>query len=354
MIPMNFNFLKTNTMKRLFATLTILAMSIFTYAQVGTINNVHVEQRDDGTGIVDIRFDLSGPANSMYNIVLEVSFDGGDSFSVLPANYLSMSLEEVSPAANIELEWDGMASHPNVYTEEAQIKIVATLIEDDDPGTTLTDIDGNVYGTIIIGDQEWMTENLRVTHYNNGDPIATGLTDEEWAETEEGAYAVYPHIIVPGIGSDEEMAEIYGLLYNWHAFYTDDRGLCPEGWHVPSQADWDALIGPLGGQLQAGAPLKGIRTEPDDHPRWDAPNTGATGESGMNLYPSGQRRTSGSFADFGERIYIWTTEWAPDADDPDLIRPRAYRTEHDDTRSRRYRVYMEAGYSIRCVRNLDE
>jgi len=337
-------------MKRLFTTLSILIISAISFAQIGNIENISVEQRDDGTGVVDIHFDLSGDANQVYHIEIEASFDGGDTFSLIPANYLNMDLEEVSPASDIHIEWDGMASHPDIYTEEAQLKIVATLHEDDDdPGTTVTDIEGNVYQTKIIDDKEWMVENLRVTQYNNGDPIPTGLSDSEWAEDEEGAYALYPHIVAPGIDSDEEMKEVYGLLYNWHTFNTDERGLCPDGWRVPSQDDWSDLINPMGGQMEAGAPLKGTRTDPDDHPRWNQPNTGATNESGMNLYPSGRRRDSGSFERFGDRVWYWVTE--PLDDDG---RGRSYRTEHDDTRSRRYRTDINGGLSIRCVRDVEE
>ena len=339
-------------MKHLLMTLTILAISAISFAQIGNIENINVEQRDDGTGIVDIHFDLSADAGNVYHIVIKASFDGGDTFSVIPAEFLSVNLEEVSPATNIQLEWDGMGSHPDIYTEEAQLKFVATLIDsdDDDPVLTVTDIDGNVYPTIIIGDQEWMTENLRVTHYNNGDPIATDLSDEDWENADGGAYAVFPHFIAPGIDSDEEMAEIYGLFYNWHTFYTEDGGLCPAGWRVPSQADWDALIGPLGGQHEAGAPLKGTRTAPDDdHPRWDAPNTGATNASEMSLYPSGRRNNDGSYQNFGTRVWYWVTESLDDSG-----RGRSYRTEHDDTRSRRYVTDPRNGLSIRCLRDVEE
>ena len=103
-------------------------------------------------------------------------------------------------------------------------------------GGTVTDIDGNVYEIVPIGDQVWMAENLKVTHYNDGSEIPTGYTDEEWGELETGAFAVYP------IDYDEasqttcgnDCSDVYGNLYNWFAV-DDSRGLCMEGWHVQSQ-----------------------------------------------------------------------------------------------------------------------
>ena len=91
---------------------------------------------------------------------------------------------------------------------------------------TVTDIDGNVYRTITIGQQEWMTENLRTASYSNG-TLVTNIADmDEWeANTSEGSWVFYDN--------DESNDAVYGKLYNWYAV-TDSQGLCPEGWHVPS------------------------------------------------------------------------------------------------------------------------
>lgn len=105
---------------------------------------------------------------------------------------------------------------------------------------SVTDIEGNVYKTVVIGWGEWMAENLRTTRYNNGTPIPTGLDPGEWSNTLEGAYAVYPHERVDGLDSDEEVVSAYGLHYNWYAVETGN--LCPPGWRVPSAGDWDGLL----------------------------------------------------------------------------------------------------------------
>ena len=92
---------------------------------------------------------------------------------------------------------------------------------------TITDVDGNVYSTVIIGDQQWMAENLKVTRYNNGNPINTGLSDSEWQNTMAGAFEIYPHEEFEGVESGTEITDAWGLLYNWHAIETGS--LCPAG-----------------------------------------------------------------------------------------------------------------------------
>jgi len=89
---------------------------------------------------------------------------------------------------------------------------------------TVTDIDGNIYQNVQIGDQLWMAENLKVIHYKNGDEIPTGYSNSEWANLSTGAYAVY--------NDDPSNTDVYGNLYNWYAVETGN--LAPEGWHVPT------------------------------------------------------------------------------------------------------------------------
>ena len=98
-------------------------------------------------------------------------------------------------------------------------------------GDAVSDIDGNCYKTIQIGDQLWMAETLKVTHYNNGDSISYP-NDEDFGSYEEGQYGVYDN--------DSTNADIYGNLYNWYAV-DDDRGVCPEGFHVPSDGEFKQL-----------------------------------------------------------------------------------------------------------------
>jgi uncharacterized protein (TIGR02145 family) len=112
-------------------------------------------------------------------------------------------------------------------------------------GAGVTDVDGKYYTSIIIQDQEWMQHNLSVGRYRNGDLIPTDLNRTQWQVTKEGAYAI-----------DRTNAlydSLYGKLYNWYAV-NDERGLCPLGWHVPSDQDWTILEMNVG--MEAGTKLK--------------------------------------------------------------------------------------------------
>jgi len=102
-----------------------------------------------------------------------------------------------------------------------------------------SDIDGNYYKTVQIGEQLWMAENLKVRHYNNGDEIPTEYTNEEWVELITGAYAVYP--ADSSTTCEGNCAGVYGNLYNWYAV-DDSRGICPAGWHVPPNEQWNQLV----------------------------------------------------------------------------------------------------------------
>ena len=146
---------------------------------------------------------------------------------------------------------------------------------------TVKDIDGNIYKTVQIGTQCWLQSNLKVSKYRNGDAIPIGLSDDTWFKTTSGAYAIYDN----NNGNDA----IYGKLYNRHAV-KDVRGLCPTGWHVPSDAGWDILITYLGGVGVAGGKMKSVGTT-----YWNSPNTGATNESGFSVLPGGYRHFNGSF-----------------------------------------------------------
>ncbi len=103
------------------------------------------------------------------------------------------------------------------------------IINDENDEEGFIDADGNEYETIKIGDQEWMAENLRTTKFNNGDVIPSGFSFAEWSNLDdEAASAIYSYEEIEGFGSDLDVVEAYGKLYNWYAV-DDPRGLCPAG-----------------------------------------------------------------------------------------------------------------------------
>lgn len=159
----------------------------------------------------------------------------------------------------------------------------------------LTDIDGNKYKTVIIGEQVWMAENLRTTKYIDGTSIPLITDGTTWSTYNDGAYCYY--------ANDTNNQVIYGNLYNWYTV-VDNRKLCPSGWHVPTMSDANALRTYLGGESIAGGKLKEVGTN-----HWDSPNTGATNESGFSALPSGNRNYYGNFDNsLGRSVGFWTTQ----------------------------------------------
>jgi len=150
--------------------------------------------------------------------------------------------------------------------------------------------------TIVIGTQQWMSKNLDVAFYRNGDPIPQVTDPAAWAGLTTGAWCFYNNDPIQGIK--------YGKIYNWYAV-NDPRGLAPKGWHIPSDAEWTTLGNTLGGELVAGGKMK----EPGTL-NWTAPNTGADNSSGFAGLPGGYRSFGGTFTtffDIGNNGYWWSS-----------------------------------------------
>jgi uncharacterized protein (TIGR02145 family) len=233
-----------------------------------------------------------------------------------------------------ELQW-AISTNCGISTDNTTISFIG--------GDGLTDEDGNTYSTVWFGNQEWMAENLRVTQYNNGDAIPTGLSNTDWGNTTDGAYAIYPHSEIDGLGSDAEVVEAYGKLYNWYAVETGN--LCPTGWRVPTDAEWTALTDYSGGESVAGGKLKSTRTAPDAHPRWGSPNTGATNEYGFSALPGGIRDNNGTF----DRIVDGGFWWSSTESNTDLAWGRDVYWSYGGVG--RLHINKEVGFSVRCVRD---
>jgi uncharacterized protein (TIGR02145 family) len=196
-------------------------------------------------------------------------------------------------------------------------------------GSGVTDIDGNFYPSIIINGQEWMQKNLAVSKYRNGDPIPTGLSDATWQITTSGAYAIY--------NNDSANNTTYGKLYNWYAV-NDSRGICPNGWHVSSDAEWTTLETSLGGSSVAGGKMKSTAG-------WNVPNTGANNSSGFSGLPGGYIDTNGSNYVIGDRGHWWcSTEYGSNSA---WFRDLGYIYS---SVSRNY-YNKQNGISVRCVRD---
>jgi uncharacterized protein (TIGR02145 family) len=163
----------------------------------------------------------------------------------------------------------------------------------------VTDIDGNVYSTVQIGDQVWMGENLRTIRYNNGDPIPLVTVNADWKVLTTPAYCWYQN-------NQAGYGAVYGALYNWYAVDSESNGhrsICPVGWHMPTEAEWSTLTSYLGGLGVAGGKLKESGTT-----HWLPPNTGATNASGFSGLPGGYRGyVSGACDNLGMFGHWWSS-----------------------------------------------
>ena len=202
--------------------------------------------------------------------------------------------------------------------------------------SSISDIDGNSYNTVQIGTQCWIQSNLKVSKYRNGDAIPTGLSAAVWRSTNSGAYAIY-------LNNNANDA-IYGKLYNWYAV-ADNRGLCPTGWHVPTDAEWTTLTTYLGGEGVAGGKMKSVGTA-----YWNNSNVGATNESGFSGLPGGFRNDGDTdYYNIGRGAFFWSaTEssrdgfaWARDLFDGDVIVTKVGDNGVD----------KNMGLSVRCLRD---
>lgn len=162
---------------------------------------------------------------------------------------------------------------------------------------TVTDIDGNVYSTVTIGTQVWMTGNLKTTRYRDGSAIPNVTDPTQWYNIITGAYCDYENNPVN--------SATYGRLYNWYA--VNSGLLCPTGWHVPSDAEWLVMKNYLGNSSTTGGKLKETGTL-----HWQSPNTAATNEAGFTGLPGGFRSSSGSYYQQTYNGYWWTSTTGTD------------------------------------------
>jgi len=210
------------------------------------------------------------------------------------------------------------------------------------PGApTATDVDGNEYPTVLIGDQCWMKENLKTTKYNDGTPIPNVGDANAWANLTTGAYVWYENAI--------SWKDKYGAMYNWYAV-DDPNGLCPTGWHVPSEDEWIILTGFINGYSQGyklrscrqvNSPLGG-ECNTTEHPRWDESVSHGTDQFGLSLIPGGSRELPGYFISMGSRGCLWASTYDLDV---------AWFANMSSTSLFLNADNPKRGYSLRCLKD---
>jgi uncharacterized protein (TIGR02145 family) len=192
------------------------------------------------------------------------------------------------------------------------------------------DIDGNGYYSVTIGSQVWLTENLRVEHYRNGEPIPQVDSNSGWGNLTTGAYCY--------LRNDASKANELGLLYNWYAV-ADSRNISPPGWHVSTDSEWETLINHLGGKTSAGGKLKEAGTA-----HWFQPNI-ATNDTGFSGISGGQRALDGEFYGPGVFGCFWTSSEESETAGRDWFLYNA------DETATRYYDNKKSGFNVRCIKD---
>jgi uncharacterized protein (TIGR02145 family) len=211
--------------------------------------------------------------------------------------------------------------------------------------STVSDVDGNNYNTVQIGNQCWTQSNLKVSKYRNGDNIPTGLNNSAWESTTVGAYAIYDNNFVND--------GLYGKLYNHYAVM-DNRGLCPTGWHVPTDGEWNVMVKYLDPNADtvcsncwqsyiAGGVLKSTAIQPTPG-GWNSTNAGATNSSGFTAGPGGLRFHGGAFQHVGLDGYWWSSSHS-------VSRAWSRDLRYDNVNIARYNNARYFGFSVRCLRD---
>lgn len=204
---------------------------------------------------------------------------------------------------------------------------------------------GYDYSTIAFEGTCWFSENLRTLLYSNGEDLPSNLTDSQWNNADYGATSVYGedggcNNYSSDIDSCDPLValEEYGRLYNWYAV-DDDRGLCPVGWHVPSEGEWYNLVSAFGGSSVAGESLK-------SNYGWSYEGQG-TNESGFNGMPGGKRQDgSGYFSSAGDNGTWWTST-------PYSSLARYSELKFNSNGVTNSYADRETGYSVRCVQDAE-
>jgi uncharacterized protein (TIGR02145 family) len=227
----------------------------------------------------------------------------------------------------------GLISNTTYHVRAYATNVVGTAYGTDKTFTsdpvTVNDADGNSYSVIRIGTQLWIKRNLETTSLNDGTDITLVSSNSTWSNLTTPGYCLYNNLT--------SNKDIYGALYNW---YTVNTGkLCPTGWRVSTDDDWNTLENFLGGASPAGGKLKEVL-----YAHWLNPNFGATNESGFTALPGGYRLETGTF----EGISTYGSWWTSTELSPNAFRRRIW---YQDDKTFRDLVNEKYGMSVRCVKN---
>jgi uncharacterized protein (TIGR02145 family) len=312
---------------RFLSFIVFLLLALHTCAQ--RVTNVTAEQQGQEL-LIHYHLEAEGPVE----VLLYLSTDRGSRWEG-PLKSCSGDVgPNVAPGTDKRIRWEVLKDR-ELVGDGIAFKVVAkggVKKEWLNPSLSygsVTDIDGNTYATIQIGKQVWMAENLRTTRYSDGSALPELADDKAWSGARTGGWCTAtdgPHV-VPGAGS----------LYNVRAL-SDARNVCPAGWHLPTETDWNILMTHLGGSKQAAAALRGRQG-------WSGGMSTAGNESGFSAIPVHSRRFDGFRGGIQEACWFsndpksgGTGYWRLDTSDPEV-------------RSIKNWTVSNHGFSVRCLRD---
>ena len=206
--------------------------------------------------------------------------------------------------------------------------------------------DGQIYTTVQVGYQCWMAENLKTTTFSNGTPIPNVTDASSWQNLTSAAFIWYDN--------DITWKDKYGALYNWYST-VDPNGLCPSGWHIPTNSEWDILTGFIGGTgsphgnelkscRQVDSPLWGACST-TEHPRWDQGIHWGTDDYNFSGLPGGNRDHLGGFYSLGRSESWWSStsvsQWGA----------ISYLLGYNEGNVSVTEYHKRYGFSVRCLKD---
>ncbi len=259
-------------------------------------------------------------------------------------NSFSLALSNLNPSTTYYVRSFAVNSAGTAYGNQVSFTTLANTNNGSQFNTSLTygsvsDIDGNTYKTIQIGAQTWMAENLRVTKYRNGSSISIVLDSTQWRSRTTGAWSYYNNDTAKNIP--------YGKLYNWYAVVDTGR-ICPSGWHVPTDAEWNTLVGKLDSAYSPTNALQstsaGSRMKSTGTLYWTGSNQGATNSAGFSAVESRNRSSNGPFGGDGNAYWWSATETSTsNAIFRNVMTDNGSVNRGDDNK--------KMGFAVRCIKD---
>ena len=308
---------------------TATGTALYTETQTTTTNANGLVSIEFGGGA---GFETINWANGPYFLKTETDITGGTNYTITGTSQL-LSVPYALAAGSLAINKNSLTYDTYMKDDGTYMGLVKITVQQPfatEP--TVTDIDGNVYGTVKIGTQVWMTSNLRTTRYRNGDAIPNVTANAAWAALTTGAYCTYNNT------TKADSITLFGRLYNFYAV-ADSRNIAPVGWHVPTDAEWTTLTNYLGA-------LAGGRLKESGTTHWYSPNTDALNDSKFSALPGGYRNYgNGTFYGVGGSGYWWSS--AEYGTSTAWFRYMGY----DSSDVGRYGNSKTGGFSVRCLRD---